>query len=708
MTLASLASFSADFDADRFLRFARIRDEGYRLDFKETYYDLSGDDGKFKFAKHLIAFANVARRTGQPCYMLLGVEDNSRDIYDLGNAYPAPSKPGWWSAPTITVKKRMDIIEQAHLNVAANWIAPAIPRFHLEYGSVDDQGTTKFVSYLMIEPEEPSEPYYLKKSHKEFKEHTVFIRRCSSSLPLAPSEVKHLLPLGKAEYLNRSEWQRIIQHHLSGDFAGLTFDLQPRFQHRAKGRNETAQDAIFQALAAGKRFAIITGNAGEGKTVLLHRIAYALAVRHDAETPTKRKHFGQEDETSVTAEFIQSVADDLEVVPPVPIPVFMTLRAAFDTAADFESQLLSEVRQWTSNSRIQSLGRLFEIRGSHWVLLLDGLDEVRNRDTFAPKLKPWLTRLPSNVQVVITSRPYAIFDLPNSETIQLEPPTPNDVLSMLRGKLSAKLADVESEIEATIRQSVVMWVEQQAELIPILSRPRALDGLVESVLPGSTPSKPLLDQDQVETKEEQAIVPEAHGNGDVPSVVNDGLVRTQEDKVPTVEQADEAIDDSPPWTGFTLGAALKTITEYMRQEERKRQGDQGEETVQRLVDRVRDELDQAAWQADWQQAAFDDRNLVRQGVLSEEALEWNANIGFIQYEAFRRYRFLTELLHRYFAAERAYYLPDKEEQIDLFRDRRVPQPVTQIIIGLLNDLLTDVGRKTLSIPQGGQDGAERS
>jgi hypothetical protein len=66
------------------------------------------------------------------------------------------------------------------------------------------------------------------------------------------------------------------------------------------------------------------------------------------------------------------------------------------------------------------------------------------------------------------------------------------------------------------------------------------------------------------------------------------------------------------------------------------------------------------------------------------------------------------LLHRYFAAERAYYLPDKEEQIDLFRDRRVPQPVTQIIIGLLNDLLTDVGRKTLSIPQGGQDGAERS
>ena len=50
----------------------------------------------------MIAFANVARRVGQPCYVLFGVDEgDNRKFIDVRTQYPGRNKPKGWDNPNV-------------------------------------------------------------------------------------------------------------------------------------------------------------------------------------------------------------------------------------------------------------------------------------------------------------------------------------------------------------------------------------------------------------------------------------------------------------------------------------------------------------------------------------------------------------------------------------------------------------------------------
>ncbi len=678
---------SPGFQAAWFLKQFESGREGPTLDFKRQPYKFSGDEAKFEFARDIIAFANVAWRTGQPCRILFGirVDEGRRSLRNVRDEYPGERPPKWWHNPDASIhEKQVDGVEKVLHEIAAQWVEPDVADlFHLEYGEVEG----KFVSYLEIKPVQTPEAFRLRqpiiRRNRAYRVGDVFVRCGASTELVAPSQVSFLRPLSQAAYLDQRQWKEVIRAHIGGDFEVMQ-SLVPSFQPRAKGQDITAFDAVLQALDEKRRLIVIEGNAGEGKTVLIHRIAFALAQRHNLDQPTRREHFGQED-LNTNDETVNSVAQELEVVPAQPVPIFMALRAAFETTNDFAEQLLGHVRAWTRNPGLKALEALFEIPGSQWVILLDGVDEIRNRHEFAPCLRAWLQCLPSNVQTVLTARPpYVSFDIPGTVRVCLEPLTRDEVLYLLMGKLPG---------EDEIRSEVERWMLQQPDLLSMLARPRALDGLVRTIVPDPAVMPVPIDRDRVEITERQTMLP-SRGKGELPIV--------------TVHPFSESVDaDSPEqeveeggWIPPQLALAIQSITEYMRAQEVKRRYDWGI-NAQQLAEQAQYALDTIAWRTDWETDIFDPMDCERQGWTSWDALEWNEDVGFIQHETFRKYRFLCSLFHQYAIAEHGYYMSNEQQLESDLRQRELDRPSARAVIRLLNELRAANGQPILTLTKEG-------
>jgi hypothetical protein len=668
------------------------------LDFKRQLYKFSSDEAKsdeakFEFARDVIAFANVAWRTGQPCRILFGiqVDEGGRSLRDVRDEYPGEKPPKGWHHPDTSIhEKQVDGVEKVLHEVAAQWIEPDVADlFHLEYGEVEG----KFVSYLEIKPVQTPGAFRLKqpgtKKKHVYRAGDVFVRCGASTMLVDPSQVPYLRPASRAAYLDQGQWKRIILAHTVGDFEAMQ-SLLPSFQPRAKGQHTTAFDAVLQALNEGKRLVMVEGNAGEGKTVLIHRIAFALAQRHNLDQPTRREYFAQEDLVA-DSKTVDNVADDLEVVPAQPVPIFMALRAAFEMMSDFTEQLLGQVRGWMGHSNLNALDLLFEIPGSHWVILLDGVDEIRNRQEFAPHLRTWLQRLPSNVQAVVTTRPsYASFDIPGTVRVCLDPLTKDEVLYLLMGKLP-------SEDEGNdIRSEVENWMLQHPDLLPMLARQRALDGLV-NFLTGKTASLITdIDQDQVEIVEPRTVLPAGVGDGNIPVIASEVLMG--EGMIETTG-VDTDLPEEERWAPPQIALALQSITEHMRQEEVKRQQDWGD-NKQRIVDLAEYDLGQVAWNTDWERDFFDPAECEDKGWLHPETLVWNEDIGFVERQRVYQYCFFCSLFRQYIAAKSAFDRANAGGGVRAIKpkigEQGLERHAAQIVLDLLNGLRAANGQEVLT------------
>lgn len=179
---------SPNFNADFFLNTVHRWPEKERLDFKQEYYNFSDEAQKFKFVKHVIAMANIARRTGEACWILFGVEDESKEILDIRDKYPGKNPPSGIKNPNnpkFNFHTMMtDDYDGEFRKCLEVWVSPDTPGYDFDYGLVEG----KFVSYLTIKPKYTSEPFQLKKSYKQFAVGTAFVRSGASSVELPNSE----------------------------------------------------------------------------------------------------------------------------------------------------------------------------------------------------------------------------------------------------------------------------------------------------------------------------------------------------------------------------------------------------------------------------------------------------------------------------------------------------------------------------------------
>lgn len=690
--------------------------EGPRLDFKFTMYKLDSDHAKFEFARDIIAFSNIARRTGNLCWIVFGIQDDSHERNpNLIEQFPGRNPPRGWTNPRVTLqKKQSDGVEKVLREIAEDWVSPD-PEFKLEYGWLDDQ----FISYLEITPRFPQIPFSLKKAFvddpdengnsRKFAKGSIFIRKNSSTCLLDPTNSSHLLTINEASYLHRYQWLDLIKYHTAGDFDKAE-SLFPRFHSRIDDGEERLEDLVIKELDSRRRKVIITGQAGMGKTVILQRLACQLARKHNLDSITRQSIFGgYERDIAKSEEIRYTTIDEIEVVPAFRIPVFFELRIAFDTIDRFEEALLSKIKNLTSNGNIRSIRSLFAIPGSKWVLLFDGIDEIRNRQEAAPKLRVWINSLPENVQVVITSRPHHIDRLneEDSRFVEIPPLKVDEILFLLENKIRIAIASQEVDFPA---DELITKVTQVPNIPETLISQRAIDGLVDSLMSGSVEIfKPRIDQvhERIFVEEPVKFPASAAPAGQIPSVPEEALIPEDFplDEIPELEpnDLDSRLKDQeeslflpsiPP-----LASLIKSVADYVRHEEIKRRRDWGIDS-RRLIRDSQSQLRKTAWQNDWSLSQFDVSVCIEKGLLNSSSLESCEDIGFIEAVDLQIYRYINRLYHKFFISEYGYQLPiDRLQRSIAEHDPEADS--TKWVIELVNQLLIDNGRQPMTMDTGG-------
>jgi hypothetical protein len=744
--------------------------ESPRIDFKKTIYQFTSDepDGKkckeekekkkFEFIKDIIAFSNVAWRIGKPCFILFGIEDKRGKIYDVGDQVPHGKPPGWWKSPEITVHQKItDGISKPYKDIIEAWVGPQTPDFSIEFGYVED----KFVSYIEIKRDQSaSKPYRLKKQYKKAginRLGDVFIRKNSSSVLLTPDEAEKLerLKYTEVEYIQENEWQKLLKKHRSGDFKKAS---ETPFKAKLKSdKNQTVETAVLENIEKGCKTTFIIGEAGTGKSVTLYSIAHQLVERHNLSRVTHNKfygHGGEEDEELAPNYLIKNIVEDLESTPLHPIPVFMSLRKGFADIYIFERALLNQIKVYLEREEFKSFKSIYKIPGIRWVLLLDGLDEIRNREQFGSHLKGWIDDLPDNVQIVLTTRPHGLPSEECDEMFWISPLQQNEIKSLLDIKFESyleeqKFDDDTDEYKKIVdaKNRIIDLLDRYPGLYDVVDRFRPLDGLISYV---TIDDITLLEGDQATldkvTRQKVSSPDVTSDEEDIDEMIK-GYFNVENLPQQVDEDADERDrsfrkrslrryrsfrkrshnlkakpehknrkssrsfrkrlygqkDEGFKWIDLeNLALCLSSIINFIREKEEKRKEDWGHaREVKMLSEEANIFIDQIAWELSWSKATFNSREWFRRlsvgtNVSVHEVVNWNWDLGFIQKETRLDYSYTSHLLRCTLGAQFAYDWYEDQELEDDIKNKIQPD-LDVSPLGLLNLLREANGRPKLNL-----------
>lgn len=680
-----------DFKVQLFAQWVTCWAEGPRLDFKGEVLKVDDEDKQFKFARHLIAFANVARRIGKPCWIIFGVskENDKRVVYDVKAQYPGKNKPRGWDNPHASLPElQTDGVEKIYTDIAKDWIDP-LPDFGLRYGEYEG----KFVSYLEIEPNDGGKPYCLKKNYVS-KDNVhykgdVFIRLGSSSVKVPSEQVRVLLPASEVAYLKRQDWQEILERAKSESKKFYDLLMASPLWDRS-GRS--VFDTVIERLQQSKKLIVLIGNAGQGKTTIVQALAWELAQRVDLEG--LREYFGD----AKISKDSPTLSEDLEIVPTTPVPVKMDLRKTILDITTFERELLKAMLGSIPQSR--SLEHYWHIPGSHWILLLDGLDELNDWESFAEELQGWIGRLPENVQVVISSCPYVFGERSDkaTESVWLAPLTKEQAFALMQRRLFDEIPETAQEDYSAIQS----YLNTEPGVFDLLLTPRTVDGFLKFWL-NRVPVR--TETDQVSTLTEQKELEDGSQNQTthhLPLVTGISLDELIDDTNISLFEGERtpdrgATEMSQTESEIPVAVALVSITEHVYQEEQNRQkGRWGKRVMDALAD-AQEALQKTAWNKDWAVETFEKR------LMQAKLRELNEYIGFVsRMDDKRQYRYCSIFFQAFCAAwYAAEFLQDKEDKILKQIANRRAIPTTAQVLKLLNQLREANQRPQLSIPEGG-------
>jgi len=671
--------------------------ESTNLDFKRSW-EWHNEDAKFKLAKHLIAMANTAYRTGKETFIFYGVVDETHAYYDLTNVYPDRNALDQRLQRSDVYRGSLmeDGVRKVIQDEMKHWIDPPDElSFSLEYGEVSDdqEGSKKLVAYLRIAPPRDC----LLRLSREFRVRKViyypgqiFIRKGSSSVSLDESQAAKLFKSTAAAYLKENEWRIWLNFHQSGEFS-RAFEATLYYPSKFENADQPVEEVLWKDIQQSVRRIAILGMAGSGKTLLLQRISYRLAAAH-GEQPCRRPHFAF-DETIGKWDY-EDEAEDLPVVHDIlelettlynVIPFFYSLVGADFTTPDDIERLL-ERKACEILGRDLSLKSLWNIPGSKWILLLDALDEVNSVNTRARVLISWIRRLPGNIQVILTTRPFIISAEQDWETRKFVPLKDDEIVQLLRQRLESQITINTDIIEYSLIATIEMWLRKNTGMYPLLSSHRAHTVFAEyaSEFIGQSSNQSFAFAADEPAKTISAIEESIHYAEETPPVRDENIENSLTVLTPfsidapesllyaevenvdlegafanSVNHSTESKEDSahvavwhPP-----LAHLLRALTDKIRFIEAKRK-----EWLdgQKFDQRAREQLEYLAWESDWETPEF---NIIRAKekakqngwVLDEGAFDWNENLGFLtRIQDSRKRCFVCSLYQHYAAAEYAY------------------------------------------------------
>lgn len=682
---------SPNFDPNWFRRVVDSNwSEGQRFDFKYTWKGLLLSEEKtVQFSRHIIAFANISYRTGKPCFIFFGVDDTTHKFHDMYGCFPG-DPPEKLKDPNSHISTLMeDGVLRPIINELSKWIGPEVPDLQLEYGDVPQEGDERiFVAWLRIFSQNAKQPYYLLRSYKNYyRKGEVFIRKGSSSVKLDSSQIDSLVCYKDAAYLTQVEWKKLIDWSRTGDFIKAR-DYLPYIEPRSNNSELLLKDSILNALDEKHQFIAIFGPAGSGKSLFLRRIACDLAEKHPS-VFARRDNFGEdiqenqvgirEDNYSDAPEedystyAVKDIIQELEPTPILPIPIFFSLRTDFPEADQFQKILEKLIADVIEYSKPLDLWSLFKIPGSRWVLLFDGADELHNAEDRINKLLGWISALPSNVQVIITSRPKMGID--NFDLAFSIAPLQAKEICLLIGKRlwnSRKIIarGEENFDKKEMIKKIISWVKGNRELLPILKNHRALDAFTKYFDNYFVSYEADIDKDIVKIgmAEQYLENKQALGESSLP-IIKEQIIDFDDDSFffedEETEDESEGPEDEVLGTDYSnfrsIGELLRVINLEMRKQEVKRKCWQS--AAQEIDDKARRQLEEVAWISDWASVVIDVVDYEQQNLIEKPCVEWNENIGYLTRVDYRKKKFACPLYQHYFAAEYSCYLKKIEPKL---------------------------------------------
>lgn len=652
--------------------------EGVFLDFKiEPPILEEKSDEHFTFAKHLIAFGNIARSTGRECHIVFGVDDETRKTKDLRNFYHPADIKKWNSEIPIHKKQTDGVLEKIRM-ISEKWIAPEVPKFSLQYGELNGV----FLSYLTIYPTKTSVSFCTKKQHKNRSAGTVFVRVCSSSVPIEFSEVGNLLPFSEIEYLSRTEWQRFFQVHMAGEFLSA-YDLLPAFKHKTN-QGADALETIIQAINNDTQSILISGIAGAGKSTLLRRIAYRLSYSVNLADEVSRAELGEgegkiNEETFVVTNFSEQMSN----LPRSRVPIYISLRTTFRDIKELDRLFLAEINKIVGKDFAVSttFDSFRNNKNISWVLLLDGVDEIRNLDAAGPILGEWLQLLVNNknVQVVLTARPYAANAGSVSKVFDLAPLQPDEILFLIKGKIELALLPQNDRTRDELTpfiEDVMRFLEAHPDILSFVNRHRAVDGLLEFLGFAA---------ESISTRDTPRIFVDPHKDIQQQESMQ---VETSKNSLPVVGREDDFASDDYieidlPYENIVdlkneqpvrMAELVNVVYKHLQTAEVIRQKEWGKE-AENEADSAAYAIAKSAWNGNWQ---LNELNLEKTPT-DESLLDWNLFAGFVTRLKKPRFQYCCDLFQQYLIAE--YGCENKSDEMEA---------ILKIHGGVMNDRIQKI------------------
>jgi nucleoside-triphosphatase THEP1 len=402
------------------------------------------------FIVDMIAFANTARRRGEPAYILYGVKNNG-DIVGIRGQCTRMKVPSDWddNDPDKFERQQNEIIGRELHQVIEIYVQGGI-EFNYRPGWVNGE----LVSYIQIWS--GNTPHFeVKKelNNRAIKEKLLrrgdcWKREGESNIYVPENEKEFLYSHRKIPYLPNIEWvnhlERLAREMLPDEDNDNIY-LPLRIEEKeASSLDEEVDQFLASETQSGL---LIIGRPGIGKTTFLNRLVGRLAGQMLIGLETTHQLVGY-------------------------VPILFNLSQFVAEDGSFARQLtlaLDKYKIFRLNE-YEAPERILLDRNIQFLICLDAFDEIDVGEGHIRALDKFLQENigPKNSKVIITSRPEALPKpwLKRYQILHIAPLTENQVFDYLFGRLNKA-------------QEVFELLQNVSELLDLMCTPLLLEKIVE-------------------------------------------------------------------------------------------------------------------------------------------------------------------------------------------------------------------------------------
>ncbi|KPL70946.1 NACHT domain-containing protein [Bellilinea caldifistulae] len=414
----------------------------------------------------------------------------------------------------------IDGVKRTIKNLINDYIQPELRAVNLE--AIDCDG--HIILSIKIPPLPTETPFKVRRSLDRIETGQSWIRTGESNERLAPEMEGIYHPFTKCPYIFPEQWENYFVKLQERFKESFTIE---GYQELLSNNGIEIVEEIRRFLESNKNLLVITGEAAIGKTTLLERFAYMRAELLEGDIGNQENYH--------------------QVYYPFGfIPIFVSLRELnINNSDQMESLLVNRLCEGLKfpERRPEELNRLFENRRYHFVVLLDGFDEILNRvvgRSFIRILEDLIRKYP-DLKFILATRPpspsFADEYRKDISEIRIQPFNQEQIRKY-----------IEVQCKSEILEKVETFIYADQELTQICSIPFYLETALPEIIGEYSPQ-----QDDL-VKENEII----------PTIAEDGedMDNSENNSQPSeIAQAEELTLDQPIEVRTEATESQKTLIE---------------------------------------------------------------------------------------------------------------------------------------------------